>query len=201
MGMQVFQRTVIALFSCLVLVACKRQESPQNAVTLKADADTAKRIEIQAFKANLSSTPNIDSVYLSCLFPDSLQFATLPKFSTMTGNTSHFGKLDNGKSTLSLRECYFDTEKQTVGIVMDMMLRNKVGEGLRFLGPVNMSMEGPTSGVFEVIEGYGKFKGFTGWIATEGFLNIELGTIFLSVDGIITQPNNRSHDYFAKNKP
>ena len=199
--MQVFQQTAIAFFLCLVLVACKKDENSQEAVAHKANTKTVKMAEIQPFKANLSSTPKIDSAYLSCLFPDSLQFATLPKFSTMTGNTSHFGKLDNGISILTLRECSFDTEKRTVGIVMDMMLRNKDGEGLRFLGSVNMSMEGPTSGIFEVIEGYGKFKGFTGWIDTEGFLNTELGTIFLSVDGMITQPYNRSHGYFAKNKP
>jgi len=198
--MQVFQRIGIALFSCLVLFACKRQELSQDTMTPKANSDTAKMIEIQPFKANLNSTPNIDLEYISCVFPDSFSFATVPKFSTMTGNTSHFGKLDNSKSPLILRECSLDTETQTVKIVWDMTFRNKEGEGLRFLGAVNLSIEGPTSGVFEVIEGYGKFKGFTGWITTEGFLNTELGTIFLSVDGMITQPNNRSRSYYARNE-
>ena len=198
--MQVFQRIAIALFSCLVLVACKRDELSKDAVALKANTDTAEMIEMQPFKANLSSTPNIDSEYISCVFPDSFTFTTVPKFSTMTGNTSHFGKLDRSKSPMTIRECSFDTEKKTVGIVMDMMLRNKDGEGLRFLGSVNLSIEGPTSGIFEVIEGYGKFKGFTGWIAAEGFLNTKLGTIFLSVDGMITQPNNRYRSYFVRSE-
>jgi len=198
--MQVFQRTAIALFSCLVLVACKREELSQDEVTLKANTDTAKMIEIQPFKANLSSTPNIDSEYISCVFSDSFTFTTVPKFSTMTGNTSHFGKLDRSKSPLTIRDCSFDLEKQTIEIVMVMMFRNKDGEGLRFIGSVNLSLEGPTSGIFEVIEGYGKFKEFTGWIDTEGFLNTELGTIFLSVDGMITQPNNKSRSYFARNE-
>ncbi len=198
--MQVFQRIVIALFSCLVLVACKREELSQDEATLKANTNTAEMIEMQSFKANLSSTPNIDSEYISCVFPDSFTFANVPKFSTMTGNTSQFGKLDKSISPLTIRECSFDKEKQTVEIVMDMTFRNKNGEGLKFLGAVNLSIEGPTSGVFEVIEGYGKFEGFTGWIAAEGFLNTDLGTIFLSVDGMVTKPNNKFRTYFARNQ-
>jgi hypothetical protein len=198
--MKVFQRTAIAFFSCLVLVACKREEYSQDTVTLKANTDTVQTIEMLPFKANLSSTPNIDSEYISCVFPDSFTFATVPKFSTMTGNTSHFGKLDKRKCALTVRDCSFDIETQTVEIVMDMTFRNKNGEGLKFLGAVNMSLEGPTSGVFEVIEGYGKFNGFNGWIATEGFINTALGTIFLSVDGMITQPNNRFRSYFVRNE-
>ena len=198
--MQVFQRTAIALFSCLVLVACKREELSQDKVTHNANTDTAEMIEMQPFKANLSSIPNIDSEYISCVFPDSFTFATVPKFSTMNGNTSHFGKLDKSISPLIIRECSFVKEKQTVEIVMEMTFRSKNGEGLKFLGAVNLSLEGPTSGVFEVIEGYGKLQGFTGWIDTEGFLNTELGTIFLSVEGMITQPNDRSRSYFAQNQ-
>lgn len=198
--MKEFQRIMIVFFSFLVLVTCKRKEYSQEAVTLKANSDTVKMIEMQPFKANLSSTPNIDSEYISCEFPDSFTFATIPIFSTMTGNTSHFGKLDKRKSALTVRDCSFDTVTQTVKIVMDMTFKNKNGEGLKFLGAVNLSIEGPTSGVFEVIEGYGKFKGFTGWIATEGFINTELGTIFLSVDGMITQPNNRFRSDFARNE-
>ena len=87
--MQVFQRTAIALFSFLVLGACKREELAQDKVTHKASSDTAEMIEMQPFKANLSSIPNIESEYISCVFPDSFTFATVPKFSTMTGNTSH----------------------------------------------------------------------------------------------------------------
>ena len=198
--MKEFQRTAIAFFSCLVLVACQKDEYSLDAVTHKANTDTVQMIEMLPFKANLSSTPNIDSEYISCVFPDSFTFATVPKFSTMTGNTSHFGKLDTSKSLLTVRNCSFDLETQTVEIVMDMTFRDKNGEGLKFLGAVNLSLEGPTSGVFEVIEGYGTFKGFTGWIATEGFLNTDLGTIFLSVDGMITQPNNRFRSYFARNE-
>lgn len=198
--MKVFQPLAIAFFSCLVLVTCKREEYSQDAETLKANTNADKMIEMLPFKANLSSIPNIDSEYISCLFPDSFTFATVPKFSTTTGNTSHFGKLDKSKSLITVRDCSFDTETQTVEIVMDMAFRNKYGEGLKFLGTVNLNIEGPTLGVFEVIEGYGKFKGFNGWIATEGFLNTDLGTIFLSVDGMITQPNNRFHSDFARNE-
>ena len=39
-----------------------------------------------------------------------------------------------------------------------------------------------------------------GWIAAEGFLNTDLGTIFLSVDGMVTQPNNKFRNYFARNE-
>jgi len=198
--MKLFQRTTIAFFSCLVLVTCKREESSQDAVTLKANSDTAKMIEMQPFKANLNSTPIIDSEYIAFEFPDSFRVVTVPKLSTMTGNTSHFGKLDSSKSPLTVRDCSFDTETQTVKIVMDITFRNKNGEGLKFLGAVNLSIEGPISGVFEIIEGYGEFNGFIGWIATEGFLNTDLGTIFLSVDGMITQPNNEFRNYFARSE-
>ena len=139
--MKVFQQIAIAFFSCLVLVACKREEYSQDTVTLKANTDTVHMIEMQPFKANLSSTPNIDSEYISCVFPDSFTFAIVPKFSTMTGNTSHFGKLDRRKSPLTIRECSFDAETQTVEMVMDMTFRNKNGEGLKFLGAVNLSLE------------------------------------------------------------
>ena len=198
--MKVFQQIAIVFFASLVLVACKREKNSQDVVTLNSSTDTEKMIEILPLKANLISTPNVASDSITYVFPDSFMFASVPKFSTLTGNTSQFGKLNGSKSSLTIRECSLDAETQTVEIVMDMTLRNKNGEGLRFLGAVNLSIEGPTSGVFEVIEGYGKFKGFTGWIAAEGFLNTDLGTIFLSVDGMITQPNNRSRTYFARNE-
>ena len=198
--MKVFQQIAIVFFASLVLVACKREKNSQDVVTLNSSTDTEKMIEILPLKANLISTPNVASDSITYVFPDSFMFASVPKFSTLTGNTSQFGKLNGSKSSLTIRECSLNAETQTVEIVMDMTLRNKNGEGLRFLGAVNLSIEGPTSGVFEVIEGYGKFKGFTGWIAAEGFLNTDLGTIFLSVDGMITQPNNRSRTYFARNE-
>ncbi len=198
--MKEFQRTAIAIITCLVLVACKREKNSQDVVTLNSNTDTEKMIEILPIKANLISTPIVASDSITCEFPDSFVFATVPKFSTLTGNTSQFGKLNGSKSSLTVRECSLDAETQTVEIVMDMTLRNKNGEGLRFLGAVNLSIEGPTSGIFEVIEGYGKFKGFTGWIAAEGFLNTDLGTIFLSVDGMVTQPNNKFRTYFARNE-
>ena len=198
--MKVFQQIAITFSACLVLVACKREKYPQDVVTLNSNTDTEKMIEILPIKANIISTPNVASDSITCVFPDSFMFASVPKFSTLTGNTSQFGKLNGSKSSLTIRECSFDAETQTVVIVMDMTLRNKNGEGLRFLGTVNLSIEGPTSGVFEVIEGFGKFEGFTGWIAAEGFLNTDLGTIFLSVDGMITQPNNKFRTYFARNE-
>ena len=198
--MKVFQQIAIVFFSCLLLVACSRKEYSQDTVTLNANTNTDKPIEMLPFKANLSSTPTSDSVYISFEFPGSFMAVTVPKFSTMTGNTSHFGKLDKNKSLLTVRDCSLDIETQTVEMVIDITFRNKNGEGLQFLGAVNVSLEGPTSGFFEVIEGYGEFKGFTGWVATEGFLNTQLGTIFLSVDGMITQPNRELRTYFARNQ-
>jgi len=198
--MKGFQRTSIVFFSCLLWVACSREEYSQDVVTLKANTNTENTIEMLSFKANLSSTPTIDSAYISCMFPDSFMDATVPKFSTITGQTSHFGNLDKSKSLLTVRDCSVNTITQTVEMVMVMTLRNKNGEGLQFLGVVNVSLEGTTSGVFEVIEGFGEFKGFTGWVATEGFLNSQLGTIFLSVDGMISQPNKESRTYFARNQ-
>ena len=198
--MKVLQQIAIVFFASLVLVACKRKKNSQDVVTLNSNTDTEKMIEILPIKANLISTPNVASDSITYVFPDSFMFASVPKLSTLTGNTSQFGKLNGSKSSLTIRECSLDVETQTVEIVMDMTLRNKNGEGLRFLGAVNLSIEGPTSGVFEVIEGYGKFEGFIGWIAAEGFLNTDLGTIFLSVDGMVTQSNNKFRTYFARNE-
>ena len=199
-AMKVFQQIAIVFLSCVLSVGCSRKEYSQDVVTLNARTNTDKPIEMLSFKANLSSTPTGDSAYISFEFPDSFMVATVPKFSTMTGHTSHFGKLDKSKSQLTVRACSLDIETQTVEMVMVMTIRSKNGEGLQFLGVVNVSLEGSTSGVFEVIEGYGDFKGFTGWVVTEGFLNSQLGTIFLSVDGMITQPNKELRTYFARNQ-
>ncbi|MBT8299142.1 MAG: hypothetical protein KJO52_12480 [Maribacter sp.] len=198
--MKDFQRTVIAFIVCLVLVACQKEKNSQDVVTLNSNSDTEKMVEILPIRANIISAPNVASDSITCVFPDSFVFVTIPEFSSLTGNTSQFGKLDKSRSHLIVRECSLNIETQTVDLVLDMILRNKNGEGLKFLGALNVNIEGPTSGVFEVIAGYGKFRGFTGWITTEGFLNTDLGTLFLSADGMINQPNNEFRTYFARNE-
>ena len=43
--MKEFQQIAIAFFTCLVLVACKREKNPQDVVTLNSNTDTEKMIE------------------------------------------------------------------------------------------------------------------------------------------------------------
>lgn len=185
--MKTLRRTSIGFIAAMVLISCKTDEFSQESLLVKAKTETIQEPEMLPFKANINSVPNIDSEFITYVFPDSGVVSFFPKFSTLTGMTTYLGKLDRSQSPLTVRNCSLDQETANVESVLDMTLKNKKGDGLRFLGTVLLSVNGPTSGILEVIEGYGEFKGATGWIAAEGFVNTDVETTFLSVEGMVTQ--------------
>ena len=188
--MKVLQCTMIVFFACLVLISCRTDDFSLDPEKLEAHIETINELEMLSFKANLSSVPNIDSEFITYVFSDSKVVSAFPKFSTLTGKTTYLGELDQNKSAFTVRDCSQDEETSIVESILDMTLRNRKGDGLRFLGSVTLGVGGPTWGNFEVIEGYGEFKDATGWLAAEGFVNIDMATIFLCVDGMVTPPNH-----------
>lgn len=187
--MKVFKHTFIVALAGLVLFACEKDELNLDSTTLKAKAEKSEEVKMVPFKANLSSTPMDDSELIACINPDELPYA-VAKLSTVSGNATHLGKLNWIKSPLTVNHCEFDPITGNFTVELDMIFKNKNGDGIHIFGESIMHITGPATGEFLIIDGFGKFKDASGELLTEGFLNVEAGTTVFRAEGMVTQPNH-----------
>lgn len=184
-------KTLLTSFIVLfVTLGCEKEDLNQDAIYLKASAKKTEEIKMVPFKGNLVSTP-ADVVLIDCadINPGDL-VVSAPKINVVTGNATHLGILDQINSPLIVEDCSFDSNTGFLIVTLNITLKNKKGDGIRFLGVSNISVEGPASGNYDIVEGFGKFEGATGSLTTKGFFNGETGVAEFSADGFVTKPNH-----------
>lgn len=183
----------ILLGSFIILFAtmgCEKEELNQDASFLKATVKKMEEVKMVPFKGKFLSTP-ADVILIECadINPGTGVVVPALKFNIVSGNASHLGILDAANSPLIVEDCSFDSQTGFLAVTLNITYKNKNGDGIRVLGISNISIEGPASGSYEVVEGYGKFEGATGSMTTEGFFNGETGVAEFSAEGFVTQPN------------
>ena len=173
----------IVLFSSL---GCEREDLDN----LNDSARGVEELKMVPFKGKFVSTP-ADVVVIGCadINPTGV---VLPAavFNIVSGNATHLGKIDQMNSPLLVEECSFDSQTGFLTVTLNITVKNKKGDGIRFLGVSNISVEGPASGNYDIVEGFGKFENAAGTLTTTGFFNGETGVANFSADGYITQPNH-----------
>ena len=178
--------TVIVLIGSL---GCDREDLTEDSSFLNDSAVNTERIKMVPFKGNFVSTP-ADVILIDCpdINPTGIVIPA-PKINVVNGNATHLGILDDINSPLIVEECAFDSQTGFLTVTLNITLINRNGDGIRFLVVSNISLEGPASGNYNIVEGFGKFEGATGSLITEGFFNGETGVAEFSADGFVTQPN------------
>ena len=177
--------------SFLIVLSCTKDEVADDAFYLKTSISKRNDVKMVPFKGDFLSTPN--GVELLVCIPPEVAVA-VPEINAVEGNATHLGILDRDQSPLFVVDCALnndDPQNPKVITTLDITLRNKKGDGLRLLGQSVISLLGPASGTYEIIEGFGKFSGATGSATTDGFFNPEAGSAVFSVDGMVTQPNRK----------
>ncbi len=189
--MKLFAKIFLTSLSFLVVVSCTNDEVTDDAVFLKTSISKKNDVKMVPFKGDFLSTPN--GMELVVCIPPEAEIA-VPEINAGEGNATHLGILDRDQSPLFVVDCnlnFDDPEDPKVITTLDITLRNKKGDGIRLLGQSTISLSGPASGSYEIIEGFGKFSGATGSAKTTGFFNPEAGSAEFNVDGMVTQPNRK----------
>ena len=189
--MKLSTRIFLTSLSFLFILSCAKDEMADDALFLKASTSKKSEVKMVPFKGDFLSTPN--GMELVVCIPQEAEVA-VPKINATEGNATHLGILDRGQSPLFVVDCnlnFDDPEDPKVITTLDITLRNKKGDGVRLLGQSTISLLGPASGSYEIIEGFGKFSGATGSATTTGFFNPEVGSAEFTVDGMVTQPNRK----------
>ncbi len=192
--MKVFKHTFIVVLAGLVLLACEKEELNLDSTTVKAKMEKSDEVKMVPFKAKLSSFPTGEDV-IPCYIPNvpndpNGDYPEAFINNAVDGNATHLGNLDWNQSPLIVVDCTLNPLEQTITTTLHMTFMNKKGDGLLFHGPATLSIEGPSWGSFEIVEGYGKFEGALGEIETEGFFDINTGRTVFSAKGMVTQPNH-----------
>jgi hypothetical protein len=173
----------------LLALSCVKDEVTDDALFLKTSVSEMDEVKMVPFKGDFLSTPN-DIELVLCIPPEAE--VAVPKINAVEGNATHLGILQRDQSPLFVVDCYLnfdDPEDPKVITTLDITLRNKKGDGIRLLGQSTISLSGPASGSYEIVEGFGKFSGATGSATTTGFFNPEAGSAAFSLKGSVTQPN------------
>ena len=141
------------------------------------------------FKGTFQSTPGGYEM-IECFDPSNGYSIMGPVFNLMTGNATHLGILDRESSPLIIADCELDLEEGVLIGTLDMTFKNKNGDGIRILGQSIMGLYGqPSSGEYEVIEGYGKFEGALGHMTSKGVVDFDVAVADFTVEGVVSQPN------------
>lgn len=177
------------LFVVLATMSCENENMLHEASELNASVNRIEEIKMVPFKGKFISSP-ADIVLIDCadINPTGV-IIQAPKINVVNGNATHLGLLDEIRSPLMVEDCSFDSQTGFLTVTLNITVRNKKGDGIRFLGVSNISLEGPASGSYEIVEGYGKFEEATGTLITTGFFNGETGVAEFSAEGFVTQPN------------
>jgi hypothetical protein len=177
----------IALIATLVITACQKDD-----IALFSDDQVEMRNgeepQMVPFKGDFAISP-IGTEMIACFDPEANY--TIPTFSNhaVNGNATHLGLIDPMQSQFNVVECALNIQEQLATFTDEIILKNKKGDGLFFLGNSTASLAGPGTGYYVVVEGYGKFENATGWINTIGNISGPDGPVF-AVDGMVTQPNH-----------
>ncbi len=170
-----------ALFLGMIMIACEKDSFTS---TLDESIDTRAPEEVTIpFKGKFLSTPTSYDEWTDCGYE-----VMLTVNNAISGNATHLGKLDVSQSPLIGVDCSFDPTTGIVTATLDMTFMNHKGDGLRMLGQSDMSINGPASGSYTVMEGYGKLAGATGNLNTKGKLDPATITAEFEVYGKITVP-------------
>lgn len=179
--------SIIVLFAT---ISCEKEDLIQDESYLNASFKKTEETKMVPFKGKFVSTP-ADIILIDCadINPSGL-IIQAPKINVVNGNATHLGILDQINSPLIAEECSFDSMTGILTVTLNVTLKNIKGDGIRFLGESNISLEGPASGNYNIVEGFGKFEGATGSLKTKGFFNGETGVAEFSAKGFVTQPNH-----------
>lgn len=175
------------LFVLFAIGACEKDALNTEEAYLKASAEKMEEIKMVPFKGNFVSRPASEEL-IACAEPGTDPFMG-PKFNLVSGNATHLGIMDQPNSPLTIESCSFNATTGILTVTLDITFKNKNGDGIRILGVSNISVAGPASGSYDVVDGFGKFQGATGSITTTGFFNAETAVAEFSAEGMVTQPN------------
>lgn len=185
--MKVFKLVLIVLFAGLFFMSCSQEDGLIQKSSDLDDIANSKDIKMVPFKGNFSSIP-VSPEPIPCTFQGQPSPVEALIYNTISGNATHLGKIDPTLSPLIVVNCILNDE-ESITTTLEMTFRNKNGDGIKVYGDAVLNIAGPSSGYFDIIEGYGKFEGATGWMATAGMFNIDQGTTVYSAEGRISQPN------------
>lgn len=180
-----------SLVAIMALFACEKDEMNEDAVYSKASLKEIAELKMVPFKGNFVSSP-ADQIPIACTGdndPSTGEPLVAAKINKVEGNATHLGILDDLNSPLIAEGCFLDLQSGILSVNLNITFRNKNGDGIRILGLSNITLAGPASGNYEVVEGFGKFEGASGTITTTGLFNMETGVAEFSVDGFVSQPN------------
>ena len=180
----------IILFAAL---ACEKDELSEDALYLNASVKETAKMKMVPFKGRFVSSPDATFVPIVCdgINPETGEPVVAAKNNIVEGNATHLGKLDYMISPLIVEACAVDFAVGILSVDLNITFRNKNGDGIRILGTSNITLAGPATGSYEVVEGFGKFEGATGSVTTTGFFNLETGVAEFSAEGMVTQPNRK----------
>jgi hypothetical protein len=170
-----------AVFLGIVLIACEKDSfttTPDEPIDTRAPEEV-----VIPFKGKFISTPTSYDEWTDCGYGVMLTINN-----AVSGNATHLGELDMAQSPLYGVDCSFDPATGIVTATLDMTFMNYAGDGLRILGQSDMSVNGPASGSYTVMEGFGKLAGATGDLNTKGQLDPATITAEFEVYGKITVP-------------
>ena len=185
-------KTFLAGFVILfAMIGCEKDELNQDVLYVKATLKENAEVKMVPFKGKFISRPSAQ-VPIECTGdndPVTGEPFVAAKLNKVEGNATHLGILDDMDSPLVVEACVLDLQAGILSVTLNITFKNKKGDGIRILGVSNISLEGPASGSYDVVEGFGKFEGATGSITTTGFFNGVTGVAEFQVEGNVTQPN------------
>lgn len=187
-AMKVFKLVFLVLFAGLFFMACSQEDGLIQKSTDLNDVVKNEVIKMVPFKGNFSSAP-ISPEPIPCTVQGQPTPIEALVYNAVSGNATHLGKIDPMRSPLIVVNCILNDE-ESITTTLEMTFRNKKGHGIKVYGDVVLNIAGPTAGYFEIIEGYGKFEGASGWIETAGMFDISQGKTVYKAEGLISQPNH-----------
>lgn len=188
--MNLLRKAGLLLLPVLFFMACEKDEPISDPINLKAHVANSEEVKMVPFKGNFVSFPIAPDPF-DCVDPDTGSVVQAALFNAIKGNATHIGVLDPEQSPLAPVSCLLEEAEGRLTVGLDMTFVNKKGDGIRILGESVINLDGSATGSFDIIDGFGKFEGATGWVDTEGFFNFENGVATYSGDGMVTQPNRK----------
>ena len=176
------------ILAIALITACEKDEVSNDVQLLKAGIESSEEVKMIPFKGNFVSFPVAPDLF-DCVDPDTGDVVQAALVNAISGNATHIGVLDPNLSPLVPTDCLLDVGNGKLVVGLDMTFVNKKGDGIQILGESIINLDGTATGSFDIIGGFGKFDGASGWIETEGFFNFENGVATYRGEGMVTKPN------------
>jgi len=183
--MKAFKYLCLVTLMGALFYACTEGDIFQSSI----EENSKPGVEMVPFKGKFQSVPaGYDMV--TCLDPVYGVEVQAVYENTVSGNATHLGVLDPAESKLFVVDCELNLESELLIGTLEMTFLNKKGDGIKVLGVSRMGLYGnPSSGEYDVIEGYGKFEGAAGHLTSTGLVNFDTGVADFKMDGLITKPH------------